>query len=110
MCVCVISADDDRRVKLRPLAGHPDCQGDYINASYVDVSEFSSHYTLSTNLILPLLPLFPSLSPSLPPSLPPSPPPSPTPSPTLCRATPQLRDSSPLKVDHNKLQQSPHTP
>ena len=30
--------DDDNRVVLRPLEGHEDCQSDYINASYVNVS------------------------------------------------------------------------
>ena len=30
--------DDDSRVILRPLPGRDDCQHDYINASYVDVS------------------------------------------------------------------------
>ena len=34
--------DDDNRVVLRPLEGHEDCQSDYINASYVDVSDFMS--------------------------------------------------------------------
>ena len=32
--------DDDNRVVLNPLEGHEDCQSDYINASYVDVSHF----------------------------------------------------------------------
>ena len=32
--------DDDHRVTLRPLTGHEDCQTDYINAGYVDVSLF----------------------------------------------------------------------
>ena len=40
--VCVawepLLTDDDNRVVLRPLEGHEDCQSDYINASYVDVS------------------------------------------------------------------------
>ena len=30
--------DDDNRVKLKPLNGREDCQHDYINASYIDVS------------------------------------------------------------------------
>ena len=30
--------DDDSRVILKPLPGHDNCQHDYINASYVDVS------------------------------------------------------------------------
>ena len=33
--------DDDSRVILKPLPGHDDCQHDYINASYVDVSTSS---------------------------------------------------------------------
>ena len=35
---CHLTTDDDHRVVLRPLEGHKDCQNDYINASYVDVS------------------------------------------------------------------------
>ena len=34
--------DDDCRVVLKPLPGHPEYQGDYINASYVDVSHRKS--------------------------------------------------------------------
>ena len=30
--------DDDNRVTLKPLSEYSDCQRDYINASYVDVS------------------------------------------------------------------------
>ena len=30
--------DDEHRVQLKPLPDHRDCQGDYVNASYVDVS------------------------------------------------------------------------
>ena len=33
--------DDDSHVILKPLPGHDDCQHDYINASYVDVSTSS---------------------------------------------------------------------
>ena len=40
--------DDDNRVVLRPLEGHEDCQSDYINASYVDVS----HCGTSNNCII----------------------------------------------------------
>ena len=29
--------DDDNRIVLQPIDGHPDCQHDYINASYIDV-------------------------------------------------------------------------
>ena len=29
--------DDDNRVVLQPITGFPDCQGDYINASYIKV-------------------------------------------------------------------------
>ena len=32
------SLDDNNRVILLPVEGHPDYEGDYINASYVDVS------------------------------------------------------------------------
>ncbi len=31
-------ADDDNRIVLQPLSGQEDCQSDYINACYVDVS------------------------------------------------------------------------
>lgn len=34
----LICTDDDNRVKLKSLSGREDCQHDYINASYVDVS------------------------------------------------------------------------
>ena len=37
--VSLSCTDDDNRVVLRPLEGHEDCQSDYINASYVDVSQ-----------------------------------------------------------------------
>jgi len=40
--------DDDNRVVLRPLEGHEDCQSDYVNASYVDVS----HCGTSNNCII----------------------------------------------------------
>ena len=30
--------DDDNRIILKPMVGRPDCQGDYINASFVNVS------------------------------------------------------------------------
>jgi hypothetical protein len=30
--------DDDNRIVLQPLAESKDCQGDYINACYIDVS------------------------------------------------------------------------
>ena len=36
--VSLTYTDDDNHVILSPLEGHEDCQGDYINASYVDVS------------------------------------------------------------------------
>ena len=31
-------SDDDNRIILTPTKGHPDCQGDFINASFIDVS------------------------------------------------------------------------
>ena len=43
---CMLShsdIDDDSRVILKPLHGHDDCQHDYINASYVDVSISTSY-------------------------------------------------------------------
>ena len=33
-----VSVDDDNRIVLKPLADVSDCQRDYINACYVDVS------------------------------------------------------------------------
>ena len=33
-------SDDDNRIALKPLADVSDCQRDYINACYVDVSLF----------------------------------------------------------------------
>ena len=36
--VIYIASDDDNRVKLKAIAGRPDCHHDYINASYIDVS------------------------------------------------------------------------
>ena len=30
--------DDDNRVLLEPIGDYPDCQNEYINACYVDVS------------------------------------------------------------------------
>ena len=35
----IVSADDDNRIVLKPLADVSDCQRDYINACYVDVRE-----------------------------------------------------------------------
>ena len=39
----IVSADDDNRIALKPLADVSDCQRDYINACYVDVS-LSYHF------------------------------------------------------------------
>ena len=36
----LVTTDDDHRVTLKPLEGHKDCQTDYINGSYVDVSPY----------------------------------------------------------------------
>ena len=38
---CHSYIDDDSHVILKPLPGHDDCQHDYINTSYVDVSTSS---------------------------------------------------------------------
>ena len=38
----VFILDDDNRIVLQPIDGHPDCQHEYINASYIDVREFCS--------------------------------------------------------------------
>ena len=32
-------ADDDNRIILRPIRGHSDCQREFINACYIDVSD-----------------------------------------------------------------------
>ena len=46
VCDCVIIfIDDDNRIKLKPVGGRADCQRDYINASYVNVS-LSYHFEL----------------------------------------------------------------
>ena len=37
----LLFSDDDNRIALKSLPGSDDCQRDYINACYVDVSEFS---------------------------------------------------------------------
>ena len=37
LLLCVL-ADDDNRIALKPLTEAEDCQGDYINACYIDVS------------------------------------------------------------------------
>ena len=38
LCLCLL--DDDNRIVLQPLAESKDCQGDYINACYMDVSTY----------------------------------------------------------------------
>ena len=43
--------DDEHRVQLKPLPDHRDCQGDYVNASYVDVS---LTHSLNTSIIFSL--------------------------------------------------------
>ena len=45
--VFIYGLDDDCRAVLKPLPGHPEYQGDYINASYVDVSHtvIENHYS-----------------------------------------------------------------
>ena len=40
--------DDEHRMQLKPLPDHRDCQGDYVNASYVDVS-LSLIFNLNTS-------------------------------------------------------------
>ena len=54
MCLFMV-IDDDCRAVLKPLSGHPEYQGDYINASYVDVSYTKSlqHMLFSLYLFLP---------------------------------------------------------
>ena len=50
LCVC---SDDDNRIILRPLEGHPDCQGDFINASFIDVrATYFSFLTTLCSIIL----------------------------------------------------------
>ena len=56
LSLCV---DDDNRVILEPLLEYNDCQRDYINACYVDVSKTQHDRRFSTLheifLLLPLL-------------------------------------------------------
>ena len=35
-----LSIDDNNRIVLQPTEGHSDCQNDYINACYINVSDF----------------------------------------------------------------------
>ena len=35
---CMILTDDNNRIVLMPIEGHSDCQRDFINACYIDVS------------------------------------------------------------------------
>ena len=70
-----VAADDDHRAILKPLPGHPDCQSDYINASYVDVSKTPSIIKPSYLICL-----------------------------SQIRATPKQADSCPLKVCHKLLE------
>ena len=43
--IIVAFADDDNRIVLKPLPEAEDCQGDYINACYVDVSYANNYFT-----------------------------------------------------------------
>ena len=36
--VSFLNTDDHNRIALAPIPGHDDCQRDYINACYIDVS------------------------------------------------------------------------
>ena len=47
MYICTV--DDHNRVLLNPLPNCPDCQHDYINASYIDVS-YSKMISVFVNL------------------------------------------------------------
>ena len=57
LCVCVclctillfLHSDDDNRIVLQPISGHSDCQKDYINASYIDVSIMNSNQYVNTS-------------------------------------------------------------
>ena len=46
--------DDDNHVVLRPLEGHEDCQSDYINASYINVS-YLLHEWCYSNAVLQIV-------------------------------------------------------
>ena len=50
--------DDDNRIILNPIPGQQDCQNDYINASYLDVSIYSIMLSLTVqcyyNYYIPL--------------------------------------------------------
>ena len=48
--IIVALADDDNRIALKPLPEFEDCQGDYINACYVDVRNTAS---LTVIILLP---------------------------------------------------------
>ena len=37
--------DDENRIVLKPIPGAVDCQGDYINACYIDVREHNTRIT-----------------------------------------------------------------
>ena len=43
----ILTVDDDNKIPLQPIPDTPDCQEDYINACYVDVSLTLSLCTLS---------------------------------------------------------------
>ena len=45
----LLISDDDNRIVLQPIRGRSDCQNDYINACYIDVS-----YTTSTTNVTEL--------------------------------------------------------
>ena len=42
-----LCTDDHNRVILTPLAGHDDCQREYINACYIDVSVYEHYHAFN---------------------------------------------------------------
>ena len=42
----MLYTDDDNRIVLQPLSGSSDCQTDYINASYVDVCNYTHKFSV----------------------------------------------------------------
>ena len=49
-----LTSDDDNRIILRPIEGHPDCQREFINACYVDVSYIASLSPYTMHMCLSL--------------------------------------------------------
>ena len=46
LSVILSYTDDDNRITLRPMSGHEDCQNEYINACYIEVSKYYDIHSL----------------------------------------------------------------